>query len=407
MRLRVRLLVGFVAVHLLLSIVAGVVAWTWLDGVRRAQAEDSARAVGRVLAGGGFSPSPAVIERMRTLTGYAFRVLDTPESVRPGTVQVSDRAWTVEIDYRTADWHAERRRILVATVTWSVVGSTIFALLAATLAARIAGPVERLAAAARTIGAGSWERPIPAVGSGEVGELAQELEGMRQRLSDLDAAHRLSERLATLGTFTATIAHEVRNPLSAVRLTVQLLARRQPDDPALALILEEMERLDLIVDELLAFSRGMAVNPESTDLRAVIAGVVALLRRQADHAGVTVAIAGEPPPVHGDPNRLRQLAMNLLLNAIQAAQQGGGAVRIRVAADGFTIDDDGPGVPADQAPHLFEAFRSSRAEGTGLGLHLARAIAEAHGATLTHEPLTPGARFRVQGLRTALAADGA
>jgi signal transduction histidine kinase len=113
-----------------------------------------------------------------------------------------------------------------------------------------------------------------------------------------------------------------------------------------------------------------------------------------------VAVEGQGT-VSADPARMRQLAMNLLLNAIQA-QHGGGAVRIIVAPDGFAVEDEGPGVAPERVPQLFEAFASGRPEGTGLGLHLARAIAEAHGATLRYEPRQPrGARFVLGGLAPA------
>jgi two-component system, NtrC family, sensor histidine kinase HydH len=222
---------------------------------------------------------------------------------------------------------------------------------------------------------------------------------MRARLLELDRQHRKAERLSTLGTFTATIAHEVRNPLSAVRLTVQMLARKQPSEQSLAMITTELERLDLIIDELLGFSKGMSVRPQECDLRTTVEAVVAMMRRQADHAGVAIAVTGSAM-VTADPSRLRQLAMNLLLNAIQA-QHGGGHVRIVINQDGMSIEDDGPGVDAVLVPHLFEAFSSNRPEGTGLGLHLAKAIADAHGARLVYDRGSAGARFTLSGLAAA------
>lgn len=407
MRLRLRLVAGFVAVHLLLSAAAGVVAWRWLDRAQHDQAEQSARSVGAVIAGGGFSLSPRVLDRMRTLTGYEFRVLTMPEPIRDGTVQVGEGVFTVEIDYRNAAWHAASRSVLWGTILLSLGGSAAFALVATYLAGQFARPVERLAVSARAIGTGAWDQPVPHIGSGEVAELARELEGMRQRLTTLDHAHRQAERLATLGTFTATIAHEVRNPLSAVRLTVQMLAKRYPTDAGLAMILDETERLDLIVDELLSFSRGMAATPVPTDAWTLISHVVRLLARQAEHAGVTVITRDErhgDSRINVDPLRLRQLAVNLLLNAIQAAQSGTAdqpEVCIVLSDTSLRITDNGPGVPADLAPHLFEAFRTTRKDGTGLGLHLARAIAEAHGATLRYEPGNPGACFILDGLKPA------
>ena len=403
--LRLRLVAGFVAVHVLLSAVAGVVAWQWLDHAQRAQAEQSARSVGTVIAGGGFSLSPRVIERMRTLTGYEFRVLTAPEPIRAGTVQVSEGTSTVEIDYRNDTWRAASQSVLWATIWWSFGGSAAFALVAVYVAGQFARPVEQLAASARAIGLGSWAQAVPHVGSGEVAELARELDGMRQRLTALDQAHRQAERLATLGTFTATIAHEVRNPLSAVRLTVQLLAKKHPGDVGLTLITDEIERLDLIVDELLSFSRGLTVRPEPCDLWNLSGQIIRLLQRQADHAGVVLRVVNVTTTsnygmVQADPLRIRQLLLNLLLNAIQSAQhaQENPLVRIDVYDGGLSVSDNGPGVPPELEAHLFEAFRTGRSDGTGLGLHLARAIADAHQATLRYERGEPGARFILEGL---------
>lgn len=410
MRTRSRLLIGFVAVHLVLTVVMGVIAWLWLDQSMRAQAEDSARSVGRVLAQGGFPLTDEVMAKMRSLTGYEFRVLPALSEVRPGTVQVAEAGKVVEVDYRSQAYLTASRAVFIGTLTMIIAGSAAFWLVAWWLAGQFARPVEQLAGAARIIGEGDLEREVALVGSGELRSLAHELEQMRRRLNELDRQHRQDERLATLGTFTATIAHEVRNPLSAVRLTVQMLAKRQGDDVGVQMIMEELERLDLIVDELLAFSKGMYVTLQPCALRAVAEDVVRLLRRQAEHAGVVLEISGEAQ-VSADPARLRQLLMNLLLNAIQAAQSRvtsddasdtEGRVIIVITTDGFTVTDNGPGVAPELAARLFEPFTTNRTAGTGLGLHLAKAIAEAHGAHIRLDTEhRSGARFMFGGLKPA------
>ena len=396
MRTRSRLLLSFVAVHLILALVTGGVAWALIDRSLRRQAEAK---VGDVLAQGGFSLSDEVLARMRTLTGYDFRVLDAPVPPRPGTVVVERGGRMVEVSYLTDDYRRASRAVVVATAAVVVIGVGAFALVAWWLARQFARPLEVLAGAARTIGRGELGQPVPAVGSGELAALAADLEQMRARIQALDRQHRQAERLATLGVFTATIAHEVRNPLSAVRLTVQMLARQLPGDPGLALIGEELERLDLIVDELLGFSKGMTVSPAAHDLRPAVEHVVRLLRRQAEHAGVRVRIEGEGRALV-DAGRLRQLVMNLLLNAIQA-QHGDGDVVVRLRADGLEVADAGPGVPEDLVEHLFEPFASQRPDGVGLGLHLASAIAAAHGARLRYERRQPGCAFVLDGLTSA------
>jgi signal transduction histidine kinase len=393
MRTRTRLLLGFVAAHLVLSLLVGWTVWALIDRTLRDQAEAK---VGRVLQEGGFSLSPPVITRMQALTGYHFRLLDAPEPRRPGTVQVEQGGRQVEVDYLTDEHRQLSRTVIAATAAAMVAGVLVFALVAWWLARQFAAPLERLAAAARTIGCGDLQRAVPVSGSEELRQLGLALDQMRGRLGELDRQHRQDERLATLGLFAATIAHEVRNPLSAVQLTVQMQARQRPGDAGLTLIGEELERLDLIVDELLAFSKGMTVTLAPCSLREVVDDVVRLLRRQAEHAGVTVAVEGAAR-VQADAARLRQLLINLLLNAIQA-QHGGGEVLISLQADGFAVADQGPGVDPDLVPRLFAPFSSDKASGTGLGLHLAQAVATAHGARLRYEKRDPGCAFVLEGL---------
>ena len=342
MRLRTRLVLAFVGTHLLLTLALAITAWWWLERERQAQAATSAAAVERVLAQGGFSLTPEVQTRMATLTGYAL-------SLDGGQVRA---------DWRTAGYQADRRTLALAVATWSVGGAALFAALAWWLAGRIARPVEGL---------------------------------------------------ATLGAFATTIAHEVRNPLSAVRLTLQGVATRLPHEPGLRLVVDEVERLDLIVDELLAYGRGLSIRPAPVDLRPVVDDVVRLLSRQAAHLGVTLLVADGEGRVTADAQRLRQVLLNLVLNALQAAAQGEAGtphVTIQVLADGFTVEDNGPGLPHDLRDRLFQPFVSGRHDGTGLGLHLAQAIAEAHGARLTADDRQGGgACFRLRGLTPAAGAD--
>jgi signal transduction histidine kinase len=414
MHTRTRLLLGFVIVNLLLSVVMGIVAWTWLDQSMRAQAEESARSVGRVLAQGGFPLTDEVMAKMRELTGYQFRILPAKEFVRSGTVQVAEAGKVVEVDYQTAAYLKTSHAVLVGSMVMIVIGSLLFWIVARWLALQVARPIEQLAGSARIIGTGNWEQAVAQVGSGELKQLAMELEHMRCRLRDMDRQHRQDERLSTLGTFTATIAHEVRNPLSAVRLTIQMLARRlSPDgqDPAAHIIIEELDRLDLIIDELLAFSKGMSVTTTVCSLRQVVDDTVRLFRRQAEHAGVAVVVSStsgvsSEAVVIADPARLRQLIMNVLLNAIQAVQANAvadvaGQVDIVINHDGFSINDNGPGINPEMLPTLFEPFITGKPLGTGLGLHLAKAIAEAHGAKLAVDPrVKTGACFILSGLRS-------
>jgi signal transduction histidine kinase len=400
MRTRTRVLLVFLGVHLVLSCTSGFLAWRWLNASMLSQAETSARSVSHII--GGLSLNDRVLTKISELIEMQLSRVSEGTPVQPGTIQFRAEGSLFAIDYRTAAYRHHRQQVLVGTLGLLAAGTIAFGLVGMALSSQLARPLEALARAARTIGGGDLEREVAITGAGEIRSLARELEQMRLRLVAFDHQRREAERLKTLGTFTATIAHEVRNPLSAVRLTVQMLARRLPQETSLQMVMSELERLDLIVDELLGFSKGMSVSPVSCDLRQAADAVVRLLTRQAEHAGVTLAVQGEGR-AHADPARLRQLLMNLILNAIQA-QHGAGAVRVLVGPRQLVVEDDGPGIPPAMASQLFAAFASGRHDGTGLGLHLAQAVALAHHATLRHEAHAPhGARFILEGL----AADGA
>jgi signal transduction histidine kinase len=399
MPIRIRLVGMLLLLHLASSLVAGGLTWWWLDGQVRSERQARGAAIARVLAGGGFSTNPEVLGRMAELAGTRFRIVTGTQAPHPGSVRVNAGTVTIEVDMPEDGWRRVSAASVVAALVFLAGGAAIFTLSAWWTARTITGPVERLAAAARAIGAGSLDQPVPPAGSGEVAALARDLEQMRVRLVDLEATTRRQERLAVLGTFTATIAHEVRNPLSAIRLIVQT-QRRQGTAPGLDLVEGEIERLDLVVDGLLGYARGMRVEPAPCALQEVVDDVLRLLDRQSRHAGVTLERVGAARVV-ADARRLRQLLLNLVLNAIQAQPEGGRVV-VTVHADGLAVSDDGPGVDPALVPRLFASFVSGRPEGTGLGLHLAWSIAQAHGATMRYGRGEPrGAVFTLAGLAAA------
>ena len=390
---------AFLCVHLVLSVTAGYMLWLLMDGKLRSQASDSAHAVARLLTEGGFTANQDVLTRMQELTGYKFTLMqesDTP-SADLISVPIGDGSGrTVFIDYRSQGYQEHLSVIYWSTLALLFGGLLIFIPVAWLLARRFARPLEILSSSAAQIGLGHWNQPIETSGSEEVQHLSRSLEKMRQQLIELDSDNRQAERLATLGTFTATIAHEVRNPLAAVKIIMQLLAKDYPD-ARFGHIQDELERLDLMVDELLGYSAGMQVHLQACLLEPLVRDVLRLLQRQADHADVQIDVRGASS-VMADERRLRQLLLNLLLNAIQA-QHGGGKVLIDIQADGFVVIDEGPGVPPELINDLFTAFSSRREHGTGLGLHLAKHIAEAHDALLHYERDERGTCFILSGLK--------
>jgi two-component system, NtrC family, sensor histidine kinase PilS len=223
-------------------------------------------------------------------------------------------------------------------------------------------------------------------------------------LEDQSQAEQAAQRLklAALGRLTANIAHEIRNPLSAISHAAQLL-HEDANDRAQAKLTEIIEsntrRLDRLVEEVLTLNRRDRLNPVSFD-RTKLAALVDELR-QTEEMPPDAVIVSMPDAVHFqfDPDHLRQIVWNLLRNAWRYSSKQAGSIRVSTEAHGdsvlLEIQDDGPGLPAEHQGKLFEPFFTTDAQGTGLGLFLARELAEANHAVLAYVPGAAGARFRL------------
>jgi len=256
------------------------------------------------------------------------------------------------------------------------------------LTRRVTRSLEELVDAAGAVASGDLERSVPRHSDDEVGRLAAAFNAMTESLRHTLAQLSQREALAAVGRFAATMSHEVRNALTSVRLDVQRLNERVPDanDRALATrALRNVQRLDSIVTGSLRIAR---TNPE-TMRPIVIEGVLRAAMTAAEPAFLEnsaevrlVMQEGDRERVRGDAGALEQLFLNLLINAAQAMPNGGLA-HISIARVGSVlvvgIADTGCGIRPDQLARLGEPFSSSKQNGTGLGLPIARQIAIAHG----------------------------
>jgi len=220
------------------------------------------------------------------------------------------------------------------------------------------------------------------------------------------AAH--AEAMAWTGTLTAGLAHEIRNPLNAAKLQLELLSRAigRVDDEALRagmmerrrIVGEEIARLSRMLDEFLDLARPRHGPSRSVALDSVIEDVVHLQAPLAESAGVSLRaeIAPSLPPVMGEEGRIKQALINLIVNAIDALRdRGGGGIVVSAAADAGSrvhvdVMDDGPGIPDDLAATIFEPFVTSKPGGTGLGRSIVKRIVETLGGTIALLPRPGG-----------------
>lgn len=250
-----------------------------------------------------------------------------------------------------------------------------------------------------------------------VTEIMRDLRERQER----EASRLQAERLAVIGAMSARLAHEIRNPLSAAVLNLEMLreevdeGRSQNSSELLEALEREVRRVERVLDDYLRFARMPAPRKSRVELRSLVEDLVLFLGADANVRQVALVEerGSRAAEVEGDPEQLRQMLLNLVRNAVEAVPPGG-RVGLRVLEGGrkqadpadplapdlavaiVEIEDNGPGIPTDVRERMFQPFYSTKPLGTGLGLPLAQQVAAEHGGTITCESrVGEGTRFRV------------
>lgn len=218
-------------------------------------------------------------------------------------------------------------------------------------------------------------------------ETSEEFDCLREeRLGDAEA------QLPRLQSVGAKVAHELKNPLAAIKGLCQLVSRTPDSERTqerLAVVASEISRMETILGEYLSFSRPLEdLKPQKLDVTELSRDVLEVLAGRADQAGVSLALEGAGTKVEGDPRRLKEALINLVSNAIEATPNGG-AVTLRVRNGGpdavIEVEDTGRGISAEDLDRLGTSFFTTRPNGTGLGVVLAQSVITQHGGTLAYK----------------------
>ncbi len=204
------------------------------------------------------------------------------------------------------------------------------------------------------------------------------------RLRGMERVMQREERQAAVGRLAAGIAHEIRNPLTSLSGAVQLLQPTSEDERLMAIIQREVQRLNQLVTDFMEAARPRTLDPKPTDLPSLVEAVVETFGHDQRYQGlVKVAVSTQPlDPVMVDPEQIRQVLWNLVLNAAQA-MPGGGTIKVTLSRIGdrvrLMVTDEGSGIPAADLEKVFDPFYSRKTGGTGLGLATVDRVARDHG----------------------------
>ncbi len=268
------------------------------------------------------------------------------------------------------------------------------------LSRRYSGPIQTIADAAQRVAGGDLSVRIEADRGDEIGRLSRNFNDMVGKLSEnreLESRLRQAEHMSRIGTLASGIAHEVRNPLNMINLSIDhLRASYAPEDPGrregftatVAGIKSEIERLDGMVTNFLNFGRPLHLQLKRLQVEPVLDETVALISDSLAEQKISLKkdFSASPCFVEADYRQLKTCFLNILINSVQAMPEGG-SVTVRTSSRGpvvaVTVEDTGCGVAPENVPKVFDPYFTTKETGIGIGLALTKRVVEEHGGTIT------------------------
>ena len=291
---------------------------------------------------------------------------------------------------------------------WSffICGTLLSGCIGYVLARRLTRPIRRLNKGVRDIASGNFASRVAVQGGDEVAELSGSFNRMAGQLELMQRENVRSarrERSRMLGEIALGFAHEIRNPLLVIKTSAELVHGKLPegakDSRLLGFVIEEVARIDSLVSEFLSFAKPTPLQPEYFRLDTLAREVLELSAAEFAARGITASFTDETPGARGarilgEENKIRQVLLNLVLNAMDAMPEGGGlAIRLYKPENEpfvcLAIKDTGAGIPEDLLPTIHLPFISTKKNGLGLGLAKTYAIIEEHGGSIACES-SPG-----------------
>jgi signal transduction histidine kinase len=387
------------------------------------------RSSGRVL----YHPSRAVFQQpLSTLLGpggwdldeavlsdesgnFAYEEEDTPRVA--SFVSLVTPPWTIVTSASVAEFAPPFARTRSINLILVLVAAAVISLAFLILTRRLTRSLGALTSAADQVAQGDFAPRLPPPGDDEVGRLSSAFGLMIQQVRNMLRRIQESRHLAVIGQFASQLSHEIRNPLTSIKLNLQGLDRdvrsgRIPKEyeRSIGICLREVKRLDRVAGGVLSIARTRSPERERCSVHAAVNEAFEALRSQLEEKGIEVRmdLRASNDIVNGDAEQLKGVFLNLFLNACDVMSDGGSLevasdisdetgearpkIRIRVA-------DSGPGVPPEHKEKIFEPFFSTKDEGTGFGLALAQQVVEEHEGTLRLQETdvaTRGAVFAVE-----------